>query len=94
MCSACQRARRLPLVRFRLYRSLGCKIGQDPGTLREVLFRPARHEPGKPLPLFSGDRSMLIDSEASSEGGVYFRQDEPLPFTLMAVAHELEVGEL
>ena len=86
--------RRVGRVRFRLYRTLGCKVGPDAEHLREVLFRRIPHEMGKALSLFSGDCSMLIDSDASIEGGVYFRQDDPLPFTLMAVAHELEVGEL
>ncbi len=86
--------RRVGRVRFRLYRTLGCKVGPDAEHLRDVLFRRIPHEMGKALSLFSGDCSMLIDSDASIEGGVYFRQDDPLPFTLMAVAHELEVGEL
>ncbi len=86
--------RRVGRVRFRLYRTLGCKVGPDAEHLHDVPFRQARHEIGKALPLFSGDRSVLIDSDAAAETGVYFRQDDPLPFTLMAVAHELEVGEL
>ncbi len=86
--------RRVGRVRFRVYRTLGCKVGPGPERLREVLFRDVRHPMGRALPLYSGDRTALIDSVVSTGGGVFFRQDDPLPFTLLAVAHEVEVGEI
>lgn len=86
--------RRVGRVRFRLYRSLGCKVGPNDAQLREVLFRHVQHPLGEALPLFTGDHTALIDSTISTSGGVFFRQDDPLPFTLMSVAHEVEVGEM
>ncbi len=86
--------RRVGRVRFRLYNTLGCQVGPHHGALRSVLFRHSQHPLGKGLPLFTGDKEALIDTAVSSAGGVYFRQNEPLPFTLLAVAHEVEVGEV
>ncbi len=86
--------RRVGRVRFRLYRTLGCKIGPDADHLRDVLSRKVQHPLGTALPLFSGDRSALIDAVVATSGGVFFRQDDPLPFTLLSVAHEVEVGEV
>jgi hypothetical protein len=86
--------RRVGRVRFRVYRTLGCKVGPDAAHLREVLFRDVRHPMGQALPLYSGDRTALIDSVVSTGGGILFRQDDPLPFSLLAVAHEMEVGEV
>ena len=87
-------SKRVGRVRFRLYQSLGCKVGTHENNLREVVFRKVQHNLGQALPLFTGDLSTMVDSSVSTTGGVLLRQDDPLPFTLLSIGHELEIGEV
>lgn len=87
------RVRRTGRARVRLYRSSGFKAGPDAGHLREMLFRTAQDPVAQAPPLLDGDREVTLDAVLGSEGGVYIRQDNPLPLTVLAVACEVEAGE-
>lgn len=87
------RQRRTGRVRVRLYRSMGLWAGVGPEQLREHVFRTVSEGPVSEPTAFTGDVELALDSHLATQGGVWLRQNAPLPFTVLAVASEVEVGD-
>ena len=78
-------------VTLRLEKSRGGKIGYDADHLTE--FKQRAYEPyGTATSLKTGDIQVTMPSTWRSEGSIFFRQDDPLPMTLLAVIPEVSVG--
>jgi hypothetical protein len=78
-------------VTLRVEESRGGKIGYDSDHLTE--FKQRAYEPyGTATSLKTGDISVTMPSTWRSEGSIFFRQDDPLPMTLLAVIPEVSVG--
>jgi hypothetical protein len=78
-------------VTLRVEESRGGKIGYDADNLTE--FKQRAYEPyGSATSLKTGDIRVTIPSTWSIEGSLFYRQDDPLPMTLLAVIPEVSVG--
>jgi len=78
-------------VTLRVEESRGGKIGYDSDHLTE--FKQRAYEPyGTATSLKTGDIKVTMPSTWASEGTIFFRQDDPLPMTLLAVIPEVSVG--
>ena len=78
-------------VTLRVEESRGGKIGYDADHLTE--FKQRAYEPyGTATSLKTGDIQVTMPSTWRSEGSIFFRQDDPLPMTLLAVIPEVSVG--
>ena len=78
-------------VTLRVEESRGGKIGYDADHLTE--FKQRAYEPyGTATSLKTGDISVTMPSTWRSEGSIFYRQDDPLPMTLLAVIPEVSVG--
>lgn len=81
----------LSTVTLRVEKTRGGKIGPSSDKLTEYKQRLA--EPyGDPTRLKTGDIRVTIPSQWSEFGSVFFRQDDPLPVTLLAVMPEVTIG--
>jgi hypothetical protein len=78
-------------VTLRVENSRGGKIGPSSDNLTEFKQR-AFEKYGDPTDLKTGDIRIAIPSKWSSSGSIFFRQDDPLPVTLLAVIPEVSVG--
>jgi hypothetical protein len=78
-------------VTLRVEESRGGKIGFDKDHLTE--FKQRAYEPyGTATSLKTGDIKVTMPSTWASEGTIFYRQDDPLPMTLLAVIPEVSVG--
>jgi hypothetical protein len=78
------------VIRFK--RSRGLLIGPSSDKLREMKQR--EFEPlGEPTELLTGDKKINIPPDWNSNGRLFLRQKEPLPFTILAVAPQIEPGD-
>lgn len=78
-------------VTLRVEESRGGKIGYDSDHLTE--FKQRAYEPyGTATSLKTGDIKVTMPSTWTTEGSIFFRQDDPLPMTLLAVIPEVTVG--
>jgi hypothetical protein len=71
---------------IRLHRTLGLKVGDSADDLREIPFRTPLDLMDAPAPLYTG----LLEGERLPHGAgvdptLYFRKDDPLPATILAV---------
>ena len=78
-------------VTLRVESSRGGKVGTDADNLTE--FKQRAYETyGTPTALKTGDIRVTMPSKWSSSGSLFYRQDDPLPMTLLAVIPEVSVG--
>lgn len=81
--------KRIHRVTMRLYKTLGLKFGPNASNLDILPFRTSADEMGNPPALFTGDKSVSWNNGYDTEGYIYMRQDQPLPFTLLGLYPQL-----
>jgi hypothetical protein len=69
----------------RLHRSLGMKVGGDFTTMDEVAFRYGSDPMDAAPPLFTGDVDVALPGTWDRDGYVCLENDQPLPFTVVAI---------
>lgn len=79
------KTQRISRIAFRFHETVGCKFGPDEDNLDEITFRMPSDPMDQPVPLFSGDKSQEWPGGYFSGAQIYFRQEQPLPFTLLGV---------
>lgn len=80
--------KRIHEVILRLYRSLGIEVGRRDGSIDTVPFRDSSDSMDAAPGLFSGDLRVDFSEGFDRKGTVYFRQQQPLPLTVLgAFAH-------
>jgi hypothetical protein len=87
--TALGKTRRIHRVAFLLHRSLGLKIGLDFDNLTELTFRTAADEMNTPPALSSGIKAETIEADYNTENQLCWRQDQPLPSDVLAVAWQM-----
>jgi hypothetical protein len=83
------KTKRIHRVTVRLYKTLGLQYGADENSLDTLPFRTSATALGTPPAMFNGDKSVNWNSYYDTLGQMYFRQDQPLPFTLLGVFPQL-----
>ena len=81
----------IPSVTLRFWNSLGGYCGPDEDNLVPV-YPPIPTNFGEPPALRTDDYPMLLLSQWNTKGSILFRQTDPLPFTLLAIIPEVELG--
>ena len=83
-------------VVMRLHNTLGLQVGtgsNPTGTaLETILFRSPADPMDQSPPLFSGDTKVPVPGSWSREPTVYFRQDQPLPATVLSIMPRVQSG--
>lgn len=87
--TALGKTRRTHRCAFYLYRSLGLQIGVDFSKLEELVFRKTSDEYNFSPPLFTGIISENIPASYDFENQICWRQDQPLPSTILAIMPQL-----
>ena len=83
------KTKRVNRVDFRLVDTVGIKTGPDFNTLNIMQFRSTSVPAGQATPLFGGDKFGSFEADYDFDGQVCFRQDQPLPATVAAIAPQL-----
>lgn len=83
------KTKRIHRVTFRLYKTLGVKFGPNENKLDILPFRTSADEMGSPPALYTGDKSVTWNNGYETDGYMYFRQDQPLPLTIIGVFPQL-----
>lgn len=87
--TAMGKTRRTHRVGFLLHNSLGLKIGMSFDALDTLTFRTSADPLSRAPPLVSGIRSETIQCDYDFENQVCWRQDQPLPSTILAVMPQM-----
>lgn len=91
--TALGKTRRTHRVAFLLHRTLGLKIGMDFDDLTELTFRQTSDPYGEPPSLFSGIRPETVGANYDTENQLCWRQSQPLPGMILAVAPQMDTQD-
>ena len=83
------KTKRIHRVAVRLYKTLGMKYGPSSDKLDALTFRTSADSLGNPPALFTGDKQINWNGAYETEGTMYFRQDQPLPMTILGLFPQL-----
>lgn len=84
--SAQTKIRRNHRVGFRFLDTLGVQIGPTFNNMTQKVFRTSADPASVAPPLFTGDKIYEWEGDYDTEGNICFRQDQPEPMTLLAIA--------
>lgn len=86
---------RIQRASLRLHNTIGLLIGQgpNPDRLERILFSSGSRPMSLANPLFSGDKEVPIPGGWTTEPTIFFRQDQPLPATVLAIMPRMEANE-
>lgn len=81
--------KRIHEVTLRLFRTIGCQIGDSETNLDRIPFRSSADEMDQALDLFSGDKELEFSGGFDTDGFIVVQQDQPLPMTILGIFPEL-----
>lgn len=84
---------RIHRVIMRVWETLGGRIGPDADSLDTISFREGGDDMDTAVPLFSGDIEIEWDGEYSSDNHIFYRQDQPLPATIVAFMPQMNTQD-
>lgn len=87
--TAIGKTRRIHRAAFLLHRTLGMKLGMSFDALDELTFRTSADPMTRAPALFTGTLSERLEADYDFDNQVCFRQDQPLPCTVLAIALQL-----
>ena len=84
-------------VVMRLHNTLGLQVGRGSNPTGDDLETIQFREPADPMdqspPLFSGDKDIPAPGGWTREPTIYFRQDQPLPATVLSIMPRVQSGD-
>jgi hypothetical protein len=78
---------------IRLYRSGDFEIGTNWQTLDQVSMRTIDDAMDRAVPLYTGDKDVVLPSDWDREGRICWRSTEPLPLTVLMIVPRAKVSD-
>jgi hypothetical protein len=85
--------KRITHATLRFMDTLGGKAGPSETKLQEILFREAADPMDSPPAVFTGDKRVGWPGGYEKEGRLWYVNDQPLPFTLVAIIPEVNTQD-
>jgi hypothetical protein len=86
--------KRISRITYRLYDTLGLKHGPSSDRLDIIPFRSSADDMDEPPALFTGDKEVEFPRNWDKDGYIFLVQDQPLPFTILAIMPELNTTKV
>ena len=86
--------KRVSRITYRLYDTLGLKHGPSADRLDIIPFRSSADDMNEPPALFTGDKEIEFPRNWDTDGYIFLVQDQPLPFTVLAIMPELNTTKV
>ena len=84
--------KRIPSVTIRFKKSRLGLVGPDKFHLTTILQRD-QEAMGQPTTLLTGDKQVKLEPQWNSHGRIFYRQLDPLPFTILAIIPDLNLED-
>lgn len=77
---------------IRFHESVGCSFGTDDDDLDDIPFREPTNPMDTAIPLFTGDKQILVDKGWDNDNFIQMSQLYPLPMSILCVIFEVEIS--
>jgi hypothetical protein len=86
--------KRIARITYRLFDTLGLKHGPSADRLDIIPFRSSADDMDEAPALFTGDKEVEFPRNWDKDGYIFLVQDQPLPFTILAIMPELNTTKV
>jgi len=87
------RTKRINEITLRLHKSVGVEVGASLSDMERIPFRSSAASMDTAVPLFTGDKQVEFRDDFNTDGHIYVRQTQPLPFTLISIYPRITVND-
>ena len=87
------RTKRINEITLRLHESVGVEVGANLSNMERIPFRSSAASMDTAVPLFTGDKQVEFRDDFNTDGHIYVRQTQPLPFTLISIYPRITVND-
>ena len=86
--------KRIARITYRIFNTLGLKHGPSADRLDIIPFRSSADDMDEAPALFTGDKEVEFPRNWDKDGYIFLVQDQPLPFTVLAIMPELNTTKV
>jgi hypothetical protein len=87
------KTKRIYDITVRMYETIGIEVGPDLDNMERIPFRSSANLMDEGIPPFTGDKEIEFRGNYETDGFIYVRQTQPLPFTILSLYPRLVTND-
>jgi hypothetical protein len=87
------KTKRIYDITVRMFETIGVEVGPDLNNLERIPFRSSADLMDEGIPPFTGDKEVEFRGNFETDGFIFVRQTQPLPFTILSLYPRLQTND-
>jgi hypothetical protein len=87
------KTKRIYDITVRMFETIGVEVGPDLSNMERIPFRSSADLMDEGIPPFTGDKEVEFRGNYETDGFIYVRQRQPLPFTILSLYPRLQTND-
>ena len=87
------KTKRIYDITVRMFETIGVEVGPDLNNLERIPFRSSTNLMDEGIPPFTGDKEVEFRGNYETDGFIFVRQTQPLPFTILSLYPRLQTND-
>ena len=87
------KTKRIYDITVRMYETIGIEVGPNLSDMERIPFRSSANLMDEGIPPFTGDKEIEFRGNYETDGFIYVRQTQPLPFTILSLYPRLVTND-
>jgi len=87
------KTKRIYDITVRMFETIGVEVGPDLNNLERIPFRTSSDPMDQGIPPFTGDKEVEFRGNYETDGFIFVRQTQPLPFTILSLYPRLQTND-
>ena len=87
------KTKRIYDITVRMFETIGVEVGPDLNNLERIPFRSSADLMDEGIPPFTGDKEVEFRGNFETDGFIFVRQTQPLPFTILSLYPRLTTND-
>ena len=87
------KTKRIYDITVRMFETIGIEVGANLSDMERIPFRSSADLMDEGIPPFTGDKEVEFRGNYETDGFIYVRQSQPLPFTILSLYPRLATND-
>ena len=87
------KTKRIYDITVRMFETIGIEVGPDLSNMERIPFRSSANLMDEGIPPFTGDKEIEFRGNYETDGFIFVRQTQPLPFTILSLYPRLTTND-
>jgi len=87
------KTKRIYDITVRMFETIGIEVGPDLNNMERIPFRSSANLMDEGIPPFTGDKEIEFRGNYETDGFIFVRQTQPLPFTILSLYPRLTTND-